>query len=43
MGKVEGKRVRGRQRLTCMVGLTSVVVGDLKAKVASRWLGQKEA
>ena len=27
-GKVEGKRARGRQRLTYMDGLTSVVVGD---------------
>ena len=30
-GKVEGKRARGRQRLTYMDGLTSVVVGNLRA------------
>ena len=30
-GKVEGKRARGRQRLTYMDGLTSVVVDNLRA------------
>ena len=30
-GKVEGKRARGRQRLTYIDGLTSVLVGDLRA------------
>ena len=30
-GKVEGKRARGRKRLTYMDGLTSVVVGNLRA------------
>ena len=38
--KVEGKRARGRQRLTFMGGLTSFVVGDLRVKNDPRHASQ---